>query len=148
MPRHIEQLFASARDAAIANDWDAFRARLGALCGALEAGDLSPALVQSLDTLGAANCALDPEGCRAELERVGEMLGSGALDLRDLAPPEPMMRIMERLARAPAEPLRVVLRHEPVPLYELLAQRGFAWRGEHRADGGYELTIERSAPQA
>ena len=146
MPRTIDQLFASARDAAQANDWDAFRARLGALCGALEAGDLSPALVQSLDTLGAANCALDPEGCRAELERVGEMLGSGALDLRDLAPPEPMLRIMERLARSPAEPLRVVLRHEPVPLYELLAQRGYAWRGEARADGGYELTIERSTP--
>ena len=146
MPRNIEQLFASARDAAQANDWNAFRARLGKLCGALEAGDLSPALVQSLDSLSAANCALDPEGCRAELERVGEMLCSGALDLRGLEPPEPMLRIMEHLARSPDEPLRVVLRHEPVPLYELLAQRGFAWRGEHRANGGYELVIERSIP--
>ena len=146
MPQSKQRLFAFARDAARANDWDAFRARLDALRGALEADDLSPGLVQSLDTLSAAACALDPDGCRAELERVGEMLGSGALDLRELEPPEPMLRIMERLARAPAEPLRVRLRHEPVPLYELLVQRGYAWRGAPLADGGYELVIERSAP--
>jgi len=145
MPESIERLFAFAREAARANDWKAFRGRFDALCRALEADDLSPALVQSLDTLSAANCALDPDGCRAELERVGEMLASHTLDLRDLEPPEPMMRIMERLARAPGEPLRVRLRHEPVPLYELLAQRGFAWRGAPLSDGGYELIIERSA---
>ena len=145
MSETTERLFASVRAAAQANDWDLFRIRFGTLCGALEAGDLSPALVQSLDTLSAANCALDPEGCRAELERVGEMLSSSALDLRGLEPPEPLLRIMEQLARAPAEPLRVVLRQEPAPLYELLAQRGYTWRGEQRADGGYELVIEPSA---
>lgn len=143
MPQDKQRLFASARDAAQANDWDAFRGRLDALRGSLEASDLSPALARSLDTLGAAACALDPEGCRAELERIGEMLASCALDLRGLAPPEPMLRIMDRLERAPEQPLRVVLPHEPVPLYELLAQRGYSWRGEARADGGYELVIER-----
>ena len=159
MPQTIAQLFASARAAARASDWDVFRVRLAALRDALEPQELPADLTQMLETLGAAACALDPEGCRAELERVGEMLAlpdaeesappaeqaPAALDLRHLEPPEPMLRIMERLARAPAESLRVRLRHEPVPLYELLAQRGYAWRGAALADGGYELVIERSA---
>ena len=86
MPESIERLFAFAREAARANDWDAFRGRLGSLCRALESDDLSPALVQSLDTLSAANCALDPEGCRAELERADSSVVSPVTSLDANAP--------------------------------------------------------------
>lgn len=65
-----------------------------------------------------------------------------ALDLRGLQPPEPMVRIMQALERAPHEPLRVILPHEPAPLYRMLAERGFRYSGTQRADGGYELLIE------
>jgi hypothetical protein len=54
-----------------------------------------------------------------------------------------MVRILEALERAPGAPLRAILPHEPVPLYALLAERGFACSGTQRADGGYELLIER-----
>ena len=126
-----------------------------------------------LDTLASASPAHDPGGCRAELgtfallyrqHRVGEdgvlypgltrALGAvtpratatgavQALDLRGLEPPQPIVRIFEALERAPDEPLRVVLPHEPVPLYGLLHQRGFEWSGVPRDDGGFELTIRR-----
>ena len=66
------------------------------------------------------------------------------LDLRGLQPPEPIVRIFEALERAPDEPLRAILPHEPVPLYALLRERGYAYSGEQRADGGFELLIERS----
>jgi hypothetical protein len=54
------------------------------------------------------------------------------------------VRIFEALERAPSEPLRAILPHEPVPLYALLRERGFTYSGVQRADGGYELLIERS----
>ncbi|MBI1943651.1 MAG: DUF2249 domain-containing protein [Betaproteobacteria bacterium] len=66
------------------------------------------------------------------------------LDLRGLQPPEPIVRIFEALERAPGDPLRAILPHEPVPLYGLLRERGFQCRGGPRADGGYEVLIERS----
>ena len=72
--------------------------------------------------------------------------GPPALDLRGLEPPQPIMRIFEALERDPATPLRVVLRHEPQPLYRLLSEHGFEWSGAHRADGGYELTIRKPQP--
>ena len=67
-----------------------------------------------------------------------------ALDLRGLEPPQPIVRIFEALQGAPGEPLRVVLPHEPHPLYGLLREQGFEWSGAPRPDGGFELTI-RSA---
>lgn len=67
---------------------------------------------------------------------------SSPLDLRGLQPPEPIVRIFEALERAPRTPLRAILPHEPVPLYGLLRERGFAYTGAQRADGGFELLIE------
>ena len=67
-----------------------------------------------------------------------------AMDLRGLQPPEPIVRILQALERSPREPLRVILPHEPVPLYALLRERGFTCSGAQRPDGGYELLIERS----
>jgi hypothetical protein len=129
-------------------------------------------LREMLDTLGAAAPQFDPEGCMAELARMRALQSehhareveicypqSGAvaappqflprdapapLDLRGLQPPEPIVRIFEALERAPRTPLRAILPHEPVPLYGLLRERGFAYTGTPRADGGFEVLIERA----
>jgi hypothetical protein len=70
--------------------------------------------------------------------------GPAPLDLRGLQPPEPIVRIFEALERAPGTPLRAILPHEPVPLYGLLRERGFAYTGTPRSDGGFEVLIERA----
>lgn len=120
-----------------------------------------------LEMLGAALPEVDPEGCVAELGQLGELLQTHhqaemaldpqyatrpipplvrfelpVMDLRGLAPPEPIVRIFNALERARGEPLRVVLPHEPVPLYGLLRERGFSYSGSLRPDGGYELFIQ------
>lgn len=126
-----------------------------------------------LDALQAAAPQFDPEGCIGELELLAvfqrahhdrEMSvsyahadgvelpappavseeGPAAMDLRGLQPPEPMVRIFQALERAPREPLRVILPHEPVPLYSLLRERGFRYSGGPRGDGGFEVLIEAS----
>jgi hemerythrin HHE cation binding domain-containing protein/uncharacterized protein DUF2249 len=126
-----------------------------------------------LDALASVAPAHDPQGCRAELDtldllhrqhkeseerilhptlarmreavkpRAAQAGAAQALDLRGLEPPQPIVRILEALERAPDEPLRVVLPHEPIPLYGLLDQRGFEGSGTALADGGFELIIRR-----
>ncbi len=70
--------------------------------------------------------------------------GPAPMDLRGLQPPEPIVRIFEALERAPRTPLRAILPHEPVPLYGLLRERGFAYTGTPRSDGGFEVLIEKA----
>lgn len=126
-------------------------------------------VLRHLETLGAAAPEHDPEGCLAELDQLGALLHTHhqaemvlepsyssraipplvpseprTMDLRGLQPPEPIVRIFQALERAPRAPLRVILPHEPVPLYALLRERGFGFSGLQRADGGYELLIGRS----
>jgi hypothetical protein len=129
-------------------------------------------LRRQLDALQAAAPQHDPEGCIAELEHLAafqrahhdlEMAvcyaqadgfalpappqmsaESAPLDLRGLQPPEPIVRIFEALERAPRQPLRFILPHEPVPLYALLRERGFRYSGSPRRDGGFEVLIEAS----
>ena len=158
MEQSSESLIEAALAAARAGDWAAFRARFALLrdaCAALLEQDED--LSQRFDTLGAAAPRYDPEGCVAAFEALAAALRSRppeapgasrpgappALDLRGLQPPEPMVRIFEALERAPGAPLRAILPHEPAPLYALLRERGFAYSGTQRADGGYELLIER-----
>ena len=38
------------------------------------------------------------------------------------------------------------LPHEPLPLYDMLRQRGFRYSGAPRSDGGFELLIEPAKP--
>ena len=132
------------------------------------------AMREILEALASVSPAHDPEGCGAELATLALLyrqhreseegmlypaLGAAldvppippplapaapALDLRGLEPPQPIVRIFEALQRAPGEPLRVVLPHEPQPLYGLLRERGFEWSGAPRADGGFDLTIRRA----
>jgi uncharacterized protein (DUF2249 family) len=151
----IAQLLDSTMRAARASEWAAYRMRFGALREALsELAPVDEDLRARLDMLNAAAPEHDPHGYLSELE---ELLASlkekglfasdarapdPAIDLRGLQPPEPMVRIFQALSRAPMEPLRVILPHEPAPLYALLRERGFSYSGSRRADGGYELLIQ------
>lgn len=124
-----------------------------------------------LEMLGAAAPEQDPEGCVEVLEALAELQhrhhaeemkldpqyatravpelpafeptdGPAPMDLRGLQPPEPIVRIFQALERGGA-PLRVILPHEPLPLYGLLRERGYTYAGAPRAAGGYELLIEK-----
>jgi hypothetical protein len=126
-------------------------------------------LRRHLETLGAAAPEQDPAGCIAELHELAALLRShhaaemaldpqyavrpgprleldepAAMDLRGLQPPEPIVRILQALERSPGAPLRVILPHEPVPLYALLRERGYSCTGSPRPDGGFEVLIESS----
>lgn len=154
----LADLMGETLRAARARQWPAHRMHFAALREALDA-QLAPGeddLRIRLDTLNAATPGQDPEGYLAELEQLALVLGErgvpevdvaercATLDLRGLQPPEPIVRIFEALERAPGEPLRAILPHEPVPLYGLLRERGFSCSGAPRADGGFEVLIERS----
>jgi len=158
MERDADTLIEAALRAARAGDWAAYRVRFAALReGCAELTEQQEELRQRFETLGAAAPQFDPEGCLAAFEALATLLRTrhaGALsawriqppaplDLRGLQPPEPIVRIFEALERAPHEPLRAILPHEPVPLYALLRERGYSCRGEQRSDGGYEVLIER-----
>jgi len=155
----IAELLDETLRMARASQWAAYRLRFSALRDALGArqapGDEE--LRMRLDVLNAASPEHDPKGYLRELEQLSTLLDEKALsesaaaasppalDLRGLQPPEPIVRIFQALERAPREPLRVILPHEPVPLYGLLRERGFTYSGSVRPDGGYELLIESSA---
>jgi hypothetical protein len=110
-----------------------------------------------LETLGAAAPERDPAGCIAELQDLAALLGAHhgaemALDPQYASHPRPPLRLDAPPAmdlrglqpRAPGAPLRVILPHEPVPLYGLLRERGYTYAGSPRADGGFEVLIERA----
>lgn len=154
----IAQLLDEAMRAARASEWSVYRLRFSmlreALAGQLEAAD--PELRMRLDVLYAASPLHDPQGYLGELEQLFALLEANgvskseaavtqqAMDLRGLQPPEPIDRIFQALERAPRQPLRVILPHEPLPLYGLLRERGLSYSGSQREDGGYELLIEAS----
>jgi hypothetical protein len=127
-------------------------------------------LRRHLETLGAAAPERDPAGCIAELDDLARLLDAhhsaemaldphyatrptpplvldapAAIDLRGLQPPEPIVRIFQALEKGAGPPLRVILPHEPVPLYGLLRERGYCYSGAPRPDGGFELVIERNS---
>jgi hypothetical protein len=141
----------------------------GAAAAVKKLRDEHSSLRSRLEMLGAAAPDQDPEGCLAELGELAALLRSHhaaemaldpqyatrpvprlelgeppPMDLRGLQPPEPIVRILQALERDPGATLRVILPHEPVPLYALLRERGFSWSGAVRADGSYELAISRA----
>ena len=120
-----------------------------------------------LETLGAAAPEQDPAGCLAELDDLSallrahhaaemaldpqyatrptpalEMADAPVMDLRGLQPPEPILRIFQALEQGSGAPLRVILPHEPVPLYGLLRERGYSYAGSPRPDGGFDVLIQ------
>ena len=65
------------------------------------------------------------------------------VDLRELDPPEPLVRILAAIEDA-SGPREFLLSREPFPLYALLAAAG--WRHEvRRVDGAVVLAIRRRA---
>lgn len=66
------------------------------------------------------------------------------LDLLGLEPPEPLVRTLETLDRLGAgQRLRIIVPHEPFPLYRALAANQFSWQTEFRPDGAVEVLIEQ-----
>ena len=64
------------------------------------------------------------------------------LDVRGLEPPQPMIRILEKLVDlGPGAQLLVRHHREPVLLYEKLALRGYAARCDKRGEGDYLVHI-------
>lgn len=158
MEHDAQALIEAALRAARAGDWAGYRLRFAELRAGCEGLiERHEDLRQEFETLGAAAPQYDPEGCVAAFESLAGLLRTryaaelravqgkppAPLDLRGLQPPEPIVRIFEALERFPGEPVRAILPHEPVPLYALLRERGYSYSGEQRADGGYELLIER-----
>jgi len=64
------------------------------------------------------------------------------LDVRDLAPPEPLERILDALADLPpGHWLKVQHSREPFPLYDLLKGMGYLWNTQHQGRNRYEIYI-------
>lgn len=71
------------------------------------------------------------------------------MDLRDLAPPEPMQRILDALeALEPSRCLEALTPFRPVPLLSLLDDMGYAWHVAMADDGHARVTICRMADVA
>ncbi|WP_087003672.1 DUF2249 domain-containing protein [Rhizobium sullae] len=71
------------------------------------------------------------------------------LDLTDLAPPEPMERILARLETMNAgEVLFALLSREPVFLFNELKRRGHEWAGNFDASGSTYRIMIRVIPSA
>lgn len=64
------------------------------------------------------------------------------VDLRDLDPPEPMVRILDALAGD--GPWRFLLSREPFPVYGILRSGGWPYSVRKGVEG-VELTVERRA---
>ncbi|MBF0418365.1 MAG: DUF2249 domain-containing protein [Magnetococcales bacterium] len=68
------------------------------------------------------------------------------LDVRNLPPPEPMLRILEAVTHLrPGARLRVIHNRVPHPLYPRLLERGLQVETEHVQDNEIHLVIHRPA---
>ncbi|MFO7171386.1 MAG: DUF2249 domain-containing protein [Bacillota bacterium] len=66
------------------------------------------------------------------------------LDNRGLEPPEPMMRVLEALARlGPEEELEVLNDRRPLFLYPILEERGYVHETTENPDGTVRIRIRR-----
>lgn len=71
------------------------------------------------------------------------------LDGRQMLPPEPLERVLDHLPRlGPDDCLAIHLRHEPHPLYEILAERGFRWQTRCLGTANYRVEIRPAATDA
>jgi len=72
------------------------------------------------------------------------MASERLLDVRDLAPPEPLERVLAALhALSGAQYLRARLPREPYPLYPLLQEFGYAWQARPADGAWFEILIWR-----
>jgi hypothetical protein len=66
------------------------------------------------------------------------------LDVRGLAPPQPMQRALQALALLPPQATLVVhTHHEPFPLYEMIDADNWRRSGRQLAPGHWEILIWR-----
>lgn len=80
----------------------------------------------------------------ASLAPVGPVERQGRfIDVSGLEPPGPMFRILEELPRAET-PLTVRIHREPLPLYGMLQEGGYAHRTTSTDDGHFEILIWRA----
>jgi uncharacterized protein (DUF2249 family) len=64
------------------------------------------------------------------------------LDARNWEPPRPFEAVMDALARLqPGERIRLIIGREPLPLYSVLDQNGYAFFAMARDDGAFEIDI-------
>lgn len=64
------------------------------------------------------------------------------VDGRWLEPPEPMERVLMALAMLrPGQTLRLLIHREPLPLYPILAEKGFEYATRPMEDGCFEILI-------
>lgn len=74
------------------------------------------------------------------------MSGQNVIDGRGLMPPEPLELTLTALDTLPdGEELLLLLYCQPVPLYGILEQNGYAHRTETLADGTVEVYIWKKA---
>jgi uncharacterized protein (DUF2249 family) len=70
--------------------------------------------------------------------------GAPLLDVRGLEPPQPMVRVLQRLdTLGPDDELTVILDRRPLFLYPQLEDRGFAHRTEELEPGQVRVVIAR-----
>jgi tRNA 2-thiouridine synthesizing protein A len=79
--------------------------------------------------------------------RAAEGGGEAAiLDVRGLEPPQPMLRVLERVATlAPGETLTVIHDRRPIFLYPQLEQRGLSHETDEPEAGVVRIRIRRGA---
>ena len=67
------------------------------------------------------------------------------LDVRGLAPPEPMQRVLEALAQLPRQAVLVVRLHrEPVLLFPMIESDGWSRSSRRLAPDDWEIRLWRS----
>ena len=97
---------------------------------------MGASILESLDAAGAACPAIAPAMAAAAAR--------GALDLRNLAAPEPLARGLAAAdALAPGEGVELLTPLLPTPLLQLLAERGFEASARMLADGSARVSVRR-----
>ncbi|HWC61575.1 MAG TPA: DUF2249 domain-containing protein, partial [Verrucomicrobiae bacterium] len=90
----------------------------------------------------AAKTLAQPSTCGCESISPSEVI---EVDARHLEPPQPMVRILEALARLPqGASLRAQTDRRPVHLYSHLEDRGFTGESEAQSDGSFITHIRRA----
>lgn len=67
------------------------------------------------------------------------------IDVRGLAPPEPIEIILPALyTLVPGASLQVLIHREPLPLYDLMRESGYTWQTIKLANNNFRIRIIRA----
>lgn len=87
------------------------------------------------------DCTCGGGHAHVSVDRLGRLL---TLDVSTLEPPEPMVRILQKVQElGPNDVLEVLHHREPVPLYAHLEKAGFSHQIEKLGEARYRLRIRR-----